>query len=58
MFNIMTKAYASKIGFKVQPINVKAQKIDDSIFENLKNLKQAFGPMISLKNLGFFERHF
>lgn len=34
--NIITLAYASKLGFKTHFTNFKAQKIDDSIFKTFK----------------------
>lgn len=56
--NAMVFAYISKLGFKIWAINIKAQKIDDSIFQIFKIVCTSFQVENKLGKACFFQQNF
>lgn len=56
--NIMILAYAAKLGFKLQKINIRVQKIDGSIFNTFKMVLNNFQIENKLGKAGFFRKTF
>lgn len=54
----MTLAYVAKLGFKVQPTNIKAWKIDGFIFETFKMVLASFQVDNKLSISRFFKEIF
>ena len=56
--NAMTPGYASKLGLKVRPTDVGAQKIDDSILETFEIVLASFQVKDKLRKPRFFQETF
>lgn len=55
---MIAPAYAAKLGFKVQPINVKAQKIDSFLFKIFDMVLASFPIEDKLGQPRFFQETF
>ena len=56
--NAMTSAYATKLGFKVQKTNVRAQKIDGSLLATYRMVIAAFPILYKFGRACFFQESF
>lgn len=54
----MTLAYKSKLGFKVNHTNIKAQKIEDSTFNTFEMIFASFQIEDKLKKVRVFQKIF
>lgn len=54
----MTPAYTAKLGFKVKPINIRAQKIDRTIFQTFEMVLATFQVKDEFKKTQFFQETF
>ena len=58
MINIITPAYILKLGFKICQINIRIQKIDNSIFKIVELDLISFQVKNILKKVKFFKKTF
>ena len=56
--NAMTPGYASKLGLKIRPTNVGAQKIDGSTLKTFGMVLASFQVEDTLKRAQFFQKRF
>lgn len=56
--NIMILAYTAKLGFKLQKINIRVQKIDGSILNTFEMVLKNFQIENKLGKAGFFRKTF
>lgn len=56
--NIINSTYIAKLGFKVQPTNVRTQKIDNSTFKKFRIISTSFQVKKKFKKALFFPKTF